>query len=209
MKHYGVWLLLLSVLGGLKASLVSLTVWKRSTELLIVSLSLVLSKLTTVLSPEGRGSEEPNRESKNREIGKFSLLRVCSKANGKFPEDELIKWALARAGIGVKADFGPLRKLSGPRAYLKLSARRAAWWKSRSSWGGLAHGFGAPKTAVVASLLYLVRTSSIACTKSPPQEWRISCKTLTLIFGNTRMRSSIADARLCPENKIDVFSTAS
>ena len=117
-----------------------------------------------------------------------------------------MKWALGRVEIGVKADFGLPKKLSGPRANLKPSARRAGWWNSRISCTGLFQPFGTPMKTFVASLLYRVNTSSMAWTKSPPQEWRTSCKMLTFIFGKIRMRSSIADGRLWPGkcNNVDL-----
>lgn len=196
-----------SVLGGLRASLVSLPVFKTSEESRRTSLSFALSKFITVLS--GRPREALRRESKKNEIGKFSLLFVCSKAKGTVPEEVFMKWALARVEIGVKADFGLPIKLSGVRAYLNPSGRSTGWWNSRNSWAGLVQWFGTPINTLAASLLKRVKTSSIAWTKSPPHEWRISCKTLTLIFGKTRIRSSMAEARLCPAKRRGGFSDGS
>lgn len=140
-----------SVLGGLRASLVSLPVFKTSDESRRASLSFALSKLIIVLS--GRPSEVLRRESKKNEIGKFSLLFVCSKAKGTLPEEVFMKWALARVEIGVKADFGLPMKLSGLRPYLKPSGRSAGWWNSRNSWAGLAQWLGTPINTLAASLL--------------------------------------------------------
>ena len=78
-----------SVLGGLTVSLVSLPVFNTSTESLFVSMSFALFKLTIVRS--GQASDGVTRESKKNEIGKFSLLFVCSKAKGTLPEEVLIK----------------------------------------------------------------------------------------------------------------------
>lgn len=151
--HAEVWILIWSYFSWSVLGLTvceSFPVFKTSIDSLISSLSLGLFK-TGVL---GRGIEELIRESKKNEIGKFSLLLLESKAYGTLPDEVLMKWALARVEMGVKADFGLPRKLSAPRVYLKLSARSAGWWKSlTTSWGSLVHGLGTPIKRLAASLL--------------------------------------------------------